>query len=79
MKNSNTPEFIQKIDWNKLKEQKAALLTSITYFETHYLKSIADNLEGILSLIDAIQDYAVDEMGLPETVVFDFDDENVQK
>lgn len=32
-------------------------------------------MEGILSLIDSIQDYAVDELGIDEDKVFDLTDE----
>jgi hypothetical protein len=36
----------------------------------------ANTLEGLLSLIDAAQDYAVDEMGLDPMHVFDFEQED---
>ena len=38
-------------------------------------KDTEDVLEGILGLIDAVQDYAVDVLGIPEMHVFDFEEE----
>ena len=63
------PEFIKKIDWELLKEQKQCLLEISTmgcFTEKDY-----DMFEGILALIDNLQDYAVDELGIEETDVFD--------
>lgn len=61
------PQFIEKIDWASLKEQKEMLVV----LSNHNLGEIvSDHLDGIISLIDSIQDYAVDEMGLNENKVF---------
>lgn len=69
----NTPYFIEKIDWSELRNQKNALIevmnTVVTVEEGQYL-------EGILGLIDAVQDYAVDEMGLNPTDIYDFEQED---
>ena len=62
------PKFIQNIDWELLKKQKQSLITIIEWNKLPLLK---DDLDGILSLIDATQDYAVDELGLDKDVVFD--------
>jgi hypothetical protein len=54
------------IDWASLREQKAELIK-------YAWKDAADSnklLEGIISIIDAIQDQAVDENGLSEMLVF---------
>lgn len=66
-----TPYFIEKIDWNDLRIQKTLLLETINnvYVNPKHKKG----LEGILALIDAIQDYAVDEMGVSEMQVFNFE------
>ena len=62
------PRFIKRIDWSLLKDQKADLV-SLTYagdVASNYKKS----MQGIINLIDSLQDYAVDSMGLEEDVVF---------
>lgn len=54
------PEFIKKIDWGLLREQKDWLLN----------QHISDEAVGLLELIDNLQDYAVDELGIDENIVF---------
>jgi hypothetical protein len=49
------------IDWNALRKQKSALLELV---DKH------PELEGLLGLIDAVQDQAVDDNGLNEKLVF---------
>ena len=64
------PEFIQKIDWKLLRKQKLTLLETIDDMEkrnSEYYKDSIEDLTGILHLIDSLQDYAVDEMGIDET------------
>ena len=65
------PEFIKKIDWQLLRNQKNSLLHIIN---DGFIpdEDIKNDLIGILSLIDAVQDYAVDEMNLNENDVYDF-------
>jgi len=58
------PEFISKIDWELLRDQKDWLLNNSS-----------NKAMGIAYLIDAIQDYAVDEVGIDENVVFKFEEE----
>ena len=58
------PRFLTKIDWDKLKKQKATLLKlkegmTVTIPEEN-------DINGIVHLIDAIQDYAIDTMGMAE-------------
>lgn len=78
------PEFLQKINWLLLKEQKEQLNDLIGRLNgdlKQYLKDgeeglsketqrDIDSLEGILNLLDTIQDYAVDVMGIDEDEVF---------
>lgn len=78
------PEFIKNIDWKLLREQKEDLIQVITDMEfeaERYRKDgepdgadeidrEAGSLQGIVHLIDAIQDYAVDELGMNESTVF---------
>jgi hypothetical protein len=60
------PEFIKKIDWRLLREQKGYLLR----------KSNPHSYEkGLIHLIDSLQDFACDEMGLTEKEVFNLNEE----
>jgi hypothetical protein len=67
-----TPEFINKIDFTTLRTQKTTLLKVIDQLENDG-NSNADDLTGILHLIDALQDYAVDELDIPAMHVYDFE------
>lgn len=66
------PEWIQKIDWKLLKEQKSILFDIIQDIDD---AEKVNALEGIIYLIDAIQDYAVDELEIDEQTVFGDDKE----
>lgn len=56
-------DFFGKIYWPQLREQKLALIEA--------LDAGADpRLEGVLNLLDALQDYAVDVLGVPEEGCF---------
>ena len=58
-------KFLEKIDWKMLKFQKLILLRVIKKNPDH-----AEDLRGILHLIDGLQDFAVGEAGYPEEDVF---------
>lgn len=62
------PEFILKMDWQLLKAQKRSLTTVAVSSRGQHL----DDLLGIIAIIDAIQDYAVDVLDMDESNVFDF-------
>jgi hypothetical protein len=66
-----TPYFIENIDWTDLRTQKTLLLETIN--NDAVSPEHKEGLEGILALIDALQDFAVDEMGISEMHVFDFE------
>lgn len=66
-------DFIEKIDWELLKKQKATLLGVISENDN---ADVVNELEGLINLIHAIQDYAVDELGVEENVVFELTQEN---
>lgn len=70
-----TPTVIKNIDWALLREQKKALVTTITYLTQNKVPTVPNDLEGILQLIDSLQDYAVDELGMSENYIFDIEDE----
>ncbi len=55
------PKWLAKMDWALLRQQKEWLASQTS---TH-----PDQAEGLLSLLDALQDHAIDELGLPEDVV----------
>ena len=69
------------IDWKLLKKQKSDLLDVLAYYddslqlndETSIQQK--DSLEGILHLIDGIQDYAVDSGQFESNEVFNLSDE----
>ena len=57
--------LIQNINWEKLKAQKTALLEVFA----------EGKVDGLINLLDAIQDFAVSELGVPEEKVFQLDEE----
>lgn len=61
------PEFIQGIDWQLLTQQKTTLLKVIEDCDN---VPVLEHLEGLVALIDSLQDYACDTLGLGETIVF---------
>ena len=67
------PEFIKNIDWELLKKQKNDMIIVMSILDSG--SELEQSLEGILSLIDAAQDFAVDVMKIDENVVFDLDKE----
>jgi hypothetical protein len=69
---NNVPEFIRNIDWSLLREQKRTLVHTL-FQEEGGCEEFLNNLEGIVNLIDALQDYAVDALNLNENDVFDFE------
>jgi hypothetical protein len=68
--------FFQYMDWALLREQKKDLfLLSIT---EHLLSPKQyEALDGILNVIDAVQDYAVNVEGISEQEVFNLKTEEV--
>jgi hypothetical protein len=71
-----TPKFITYIGWESLRTQKTTLLYLIENSKKHGLDShMCGDLDGLINLIDGLQDYAVDELGIPEMSVFDFEEE----
>ena len=63
---TTTEEYFADIDWKLLREQKLALLNALPA------------IEGIINLLDDIQDHAVDVLGVPaEDVFLTEDDEEI--
>lgn len=69
----NAPEFLKKIDFTDLRTQKRLLLETINNDAVD--PEHKEGLEGILNLLDGLQDYAVDEMGMNPMNVYDFEQE----
>lgn len=65
-----TPEFLKKIDWTDLRTQKSALIEVMNTVTT---VEQAQQLEGILALIDAVQEHAVEHMDMSAIHVYDFE------
>ena len=59
-----------KVDLTQLREQKSTLYNLMTNIKD---ENVQNDLDGILHLIDGIQDYAVDALGLPEEDVFNLE------
>lgn len=87
----DAPDVLKKIDFTTLRGQKTVLIKlADTIRDTKpqpvkiqdsemvailVPKETEDVLDGIINLIDALQDYAVDVLGVPEMLVFDFEEE----
>lgn len=67
------PKFIKEIDFELLRNQKSTLL-ELVFDGKSLTKEQADKLEGIIGLLDGLQDYAV-ETGIDENIVFEFIDD----
>lgn len=63
---------IQNIDWELLREQKADLVYMSQFIE---VEKLIGSIEGVIALLDALQDYAADDMGLGDKVVFNLDED----
>lgn len=63
-------QFMRNVNFDELVKQKAELLAAIDIAEKVGLDE--EKLEGILYLVDLIQDTAVDILGYPEDEVFGF-------
>jgi hypothetical protein len=73
------PAFMQNMDWELLKKQKACLLMLAGLKvggEPYFSAEVIDNLDGIINMLDSIQDYAADVMGLDENLVMDLSKED---
>lgn len=78
---------VNSIDFTELRNQKTTLLETINNLNAMMdvlekqgeviedREQKINDLTGILHLIDALQDYAVDELGWDQMLVFDFDEE----
>ena len=61
-------EFLNSLDWSELREQKQWLIRQADEGE--------DFASGLLSLLDGLQDLAVDVFGYSEREVFGFSSED---
>jgi hypothetical protein len=72
-----TPEFIKTMDWELLRKQKDTLI-KFTWDDKHkrFNEDEIEDMTGIINMIDAIQDYAMNECGIDEDTVFPLIDGN---
>lgn len=68
--NTPIPKFIQEINWELLREQKEVIENLVKNLPTLDRWMLEENLNGIIHLIDAIQDYAIDDLGFKEETIF---------
>ena len=61
------PDFINMMDWELLRGQKLSILNIC---EKVLTPEQIENITGVISILDAIQDYAVDVAGVDEGIVF---------
>ena len=64
-------DFFQNTDWDLLREQKDEL-TNLLLTEHLLSPKQYEALAGVINLLDYMQDYAVDVIGLDEQLVFNF-------
>lgn len=86
MANQTSELLLRSIDYPMLAQQKRGLVETKAQLSEVALQdpddaprlrqiieaSNLDLLEGLINLLDAIQDHAVDALGLPEALVFPF-------
>jgi hypothetical protein len=68
----NAEQLIRGIDFPLLKEQKKALLKLVEDIDN---VPLLEKLEGVINLINEVQDLAVDQLGFDENQVFDLHDD----
>ena len=61
---------INKIDWALLKIQKSNLVQVQDMLLKTSNNHLMESVQGVINMIDNLQDYAVDELGIPEKEVF---------
>lgn len=66
------PDFMKNIDWTLLKQQKKDVFAVIQDIDD--IQKL-ESLEGIICLLNGLQDAAVDVYGLDENLVFEFDED----
>ncbi len=69
---------IKNIDFNQLRNQKAILFNMILDWgeaDDEQQQKDAKEVEGLIYLLDAIQECAVDELGMDEKEVFNLENE----
>jgi len=70
---SKSELIIRQIDFELLRKQKSCLLESQGILKSLHASNtneIADNFDGIIHLMDAIQDHAVNDLGYSEGQIF---------
>lgn len=73
-------KIIENIDWKMLSRQKSTLndlIDNHRYSQFKDEQAKVSDLEGLMSLIDVIQDYAVDTLGKDENEIFNLKTNNL--
>lgn len=70
------PFVLNTIDYTKLKSQKQGLLAVLA--NTKVSATVKEDVQGIVNLIDSIQDFAVDVMGKSESDVFNLTEDLIK-
>lgn len=65
-------DFINNIDWDLLRKQKATLIELSNKIDS---VNNLEHVEGIIMFINNFQDLAVDKLGIDEDVVFELTEE----
>lgn len=65
---SEVPEFMKAIDWNMLRNQMSSLEAVTQYYRNNKVPFIPEHLEGITALLEAMHDYAIDDVEITEAV-----------
>lgn len=70
VKKKQISKSITKMNWKLLRQQKRHLLEILNNEESNITSEQHQSIEGIVALIDSLQDEAVDANGFPEETVF---------
>jgi len=73
---NSADEIIDAIDFSILRKQKEAMLEIMSAVNGGVDQKKVDDAQGIIHLIDHIQDYAVDVLGKDENEVFNLEKED---
>jgi len=63
-------EFVRNVNWELLRKQKLTLVTLARNVDSRLTDTEVNDLDGLVYLIDAVQDEAVANEGVDEALVF---------
>lgn len=68
MKYDPLPPFLLEMDWTLLRAQKLELLKQVTQIQIRGEAPAAADLEGLVTMLDAMQDFMADEVLDPPAI-----------